>query len=386
MLRFSRILISLILALGLGVSNLSGAIAASTDATATFTVNGVAQVDGDTINVAHGTTTVTVIATPTDGNAIAVITGDTGLATGTNTVTVVVTAEDGTTSITTTFTVVVAAAVADTEITSFDAIADVAAGTAGAATYANAAAVIAALPNTASANTNAVSVPVTTWVDTDTYNPAVAGSYTFTATLGTLPAGWANTGAFTATVEIVVAAAVVTPPSTPSTGGGLSFADEEKVRLANEKAAADKVAAEKAAADAAAAEKLAAEKLAAERAEADKKIAAEEALKAAEEIKAAEAAEALVAAAKIKAAKTSGKLKQSSKSTRLTLDLADKYSGQIAFIELLTKTKKGTKVTTLDYFVLENEDGTATVVLKKLVKGQRIQVRIDNAVVFRATA
>ena len=64
---------------------------------------------------------------------------------------------------------------------------------------------IAALPVTATANAAAVTVPVTTWVDTDTYNPAVAGSYTFTATLGAIPAGFANAGAFTATVEVVVA-------------------------------------------------------------------------------------------------------------------------------------------------------------------------------------
>jgi hypothetical protein len=93
---------------------------------------------------------------------------------------------------------------ADVEITAFDAISNVAAGTAGAATYANAAAVQAVLPTTATANTSAVTVPVTAWVDTDTYNPAAAGSYTFTATLGTIPAGFANTGGYTATVEVVV--------------------------------------------------------------------------------------------------------------------------------------------------------------------------------------
>ena len=48
-------------------------------------------------------------------------------------------------------------------------------------------------------------VPVTAWVDTDTYNKAVATSYTFTATLGALPTPFANTAAVTATVEVVVA-------------------------------------------------------------------------------------------------------------------------------------------------------------------------------------
>jgi hypothetical protein len=73
-----------------------------------------------------------------------------------------------------------------TEITAFDAIADVDAGTTAAPAYADAAAVIAALPATATANANAVTVPVT-WVDTDTYNPAVAGSYTFTRDAGSNP-------------------------------------------------------------------------------------------------------------------------------------------------------------------------------------------------------
>jgi hypothetical protein len=266
------------------------------------------------------------------------------------------------------------------------AIADVAAGNAGSATYANAAVVIAALPATATANTSAVTVPVTTWVDTDTYNPSVAGSYTFTATLGALPTGWANTGAFTATVEVVVEAAVViTPPSTPSTGGGLSFADEEKIRLANEKAAADKLAAEKAAADRVAAEKLAEEKLLAERIAVEKALAVEAAAKAAEELKAAEAAEAVAALAVAKASKNSGRVISTVKSTRISLDLADKYEGTIAFVELVTKVNSKTKVTVLDYFVITTENATATSTVKKLKKGQRIQVRIDGTIVFRAT-
>jgi len=102
---------------------------------------------------------------------------------------------------------VVVAAAADVEITAFDAIANVDAGKAGSAIYADAAAVIAALPTDVTANSNAVTVPVTTWVDTDSYDPAVAGSYTFTATLGAIPAGFANTGGYTATVEVVVYAA-----------------------------------------------------------------------------------------------------------------------------------------------------------------------------------
>ncbi|OAS14275.1 S-layer homology domain-containing protein [Paenibacillus oryzisoli] len=93
-------------------------------------------------------------------------------------------------------------------ITAFDAIGDVAAGTAGAATYANAGEVTAALLAShaaVTADSGTIAVPVTAWVDTDSYNASVAGSYTFTATLGSLPANTTNTGGFTATVEVVVA-------------------------------------------------------------------------------------------------------------------------------------------------------------------------------------
>ncbi|QRN84810.1 S-layer homology domain-containing protein [Clostridia bacterium] len=110
--------------------------------------------------------------------------------------------------------VVVAAPV---DITAFDAIADVNAGMAGSATYADATAVIDVLPTMVSANTSAVTVPVTTWVDTDSYDPSVVGSYTFTATLGAIPADFANPGALTASVEVVVAA-----PTSSSSGGGSS--------------------------------------------------------------------------------------------------------------------------------------------------------------------
>ena len=94
----------------------------------------------------------------------------------------------------------------DTEITTFDAITSVNGGYAGSATYADAAEVKSTLPTTVKANSNAVSVPVLQWVDTDNYNPNVAGSYTFTATLGSIPTGYANTGGYTATVEVVVTA------------------------------------------------------------------------------------------------------------------------------------------------------------------------------------
>jgi len=108
---------------------------------------------------------------------------------------------------------------APTEITSFDAILDVDGGAAGAgAIYADAAAVIAALPLTATASPGAVVVPVTTWVDTDTYDVNTAGSYTFTATLGAIPPGYANTGGFTATVEVVLSPSITSSTYDAVTG------------------------------------------------------------------------------------------------------------------------------------------------------------------------
>ena len=63
-----------------------------------FTIDGSNVSNGDTVIEPYGTTSVTVVATPTDSNASVYITGDTDLVTGnTNTVTVTVTSADGTT-------------------------------------------------------------------------------------------------------------------------------------------------------------------------------------------------------------------------------------------------------------------------------------------------
>jgi hypothetical protein len=95
----------------------------------------------------------------------------------------------------------------DIEITAFAPI-TIDGGVAGAASYADAAAVIAHLNGnhaSVTANDGEVSVPVTEWAETDAYDPATAGSYTFTATLGEIPEGYANPGGLTATAEVVVA-------------------------------------------------------------------------------------------------------------------------------------------------------------------------------------
>ncbi|MDR3053641.1 MAG: Ig-like domain-containing protein, partial [Coriobacteriales bacterium] len=92
------------------------------------------------------------------------------------------------------------------ELTGFEPLADVVAGSAGAATFADAAAVIAALPTSATATFagGTITVPITSWQDTDGYDPSAAGSYTFSAVLGLLPANVQNSGGHTATVEVVI--------------------------------------------------------------------------------------------------------------------------------------------------------------------------------------
>ncbi len=84
-------------------------VLANDDATlGVFSVNGNDVVNGGSVNLANGVTSVTVVAEPTDTSATAVVTGATGLITGTNTLTVVVTAADGTTTATYTVSLVVA--------------------------------------------------------------------------------------------------------------------------------------------------------------------------------------------------------------------------------------------------------------------------------------
>lgn len=99
--------------------------------------------------------------------------------------------------------------IAKYEIASFDALTARSAGTVAVPLFVDAAAVKAALPTRVKAtlaNGMIADVPVSAWVDTDTFNKAAAASYTFTATLGALPVPYANTAAGTATVEVVVGA------------------------------------------------------------------------------------------------------------------------------------------------------------------------------------
>lgn len=73
----------------------------SSDSTlSVLTIDGTDVLNGEAIYAPNGTTSVTVVATTTDANATYSISGDTGLVTGPNTVTVIVTAEDGVTQTT----------------------------------------------------------------------------------------------------------------------------------------------------------------------------------------------------------------------------------------------------------------------------------------------
>ena len=85
---------------------------------ASITANGEAVTAGGSISQPIGTTQVTVVATPTSSVASAVVTNDTGLVAGPNTVTVTVTAEDLSTEVYT-FTVNVAAANTNTALSVF---------------------------------------------------------------------------------------------------------------------------------------------------------------------------------------------------------------------------------------------------------------------------
>jgi len=92
------------------------------------------------------------------------------------------------------------------EITQFDPIPEIDGGTVADPVFNDANAVKAVLPEFVTAtfpNGSKATVPVTAWVDTDTYK-TTAGSYTFTAQLGTIPLPFTVALGVTATVEVVV--------------------------------------------------------------------------------------------------------------------------------------------------------------------------------------
>ena len=88
----------LLLVLPIQGLSVSAANASGVDTSlATFTINGSAVEDGDVLIVNSGTTSVTVVATPTDNAASAVVSGDAGLVSGDNNVVVTVTGSDSST-------------------------------------------------------------------------------------------------------------------------------------------------------------------------------------------------------------------------------------------------------------------------------------------------
>ena len=105
------------------------------------------------------------------------------------------------------------ASVAATDITGFEAIGSIYGGHEKSAKWADAAAVNTYLLNTTGGNlasvtadylTGQIDVPVIGWTSSD-YDPNNKGTYTFTATLGTIPSGLINSGSLTANVDIVIA-------------------------------------------------------------------------------------------------------------------------------------------------------------------------------------
>ena len=168
-------------------------------------------------------------------------------------------------------------------------------------------------------------------------------------------------------------------PTTPT----IDYAAIAAANAANLAADAAKVAAAKAAAEKVIADKLTSEKAAADKVIADAKAEAE--AKVIAEAKAESVAEAAAVVATIQriAAANTVKINYSSKqSTKLSLNLADKYYGDIVYVEVRTKTKSGFKITVVDSFVIMNEDGTISITTKKLLKGQTLRVRVGGKVLF----
>jgi len=107
------------------------------------------------------------------------------------------------------------------EITSFNNL-NLPGGVTGSATYSNTTAILAILPTSITANTNtgSISVPVISWNDTDSYNSSVAGSYTFSAVLGAIPIGYANSGNNIGTIELLLTGTSVSGGKIEIRGGG----------------------------------------------------------------------------------------------------------------------------------------------------------------------
>jgi hypothetical protein len=181
-----------------------------------------------------------------------------------------------------------------------------------------------------------------------------------------------------ATDEVAVFTAIAAPVEVAPTPV-IDYAALAAANAANLAAEAAKVAAAKAAAEKVIADKLASEKAAADKLIADAKAAAEAQVIAEAKAKAdTEAAAVVAAVAKVAATNAIKKITLGKVSTKIALDLADKYYGDIVYIEVRTKTKTGFKTTIVDFFVVMKENGTLSVTTKKLSKGQTLRVRVGN--------
>jgi hypothetical protein len=176
---------------------------------------------------------------------------------------------------------------------------------------------------------------------------------------------------------INVATPVVVTPTGPSEA---ELAAAAAARAAVAKAEADKLAAEKVIADAklaaeaavAAAAKEAADKVAAEKANAER-VAAEAVATAKAEAK---------ALAKAKAAANTVKISSAVSGTKLSLNLADKYYGEIVQIYVGTTRNGKTTYVLVDDVVMEKENGAASITIKrKLSKGQVLRFNAGKKVI-----
>jgi hypothetical protein len=103
----------------------------------------------------------------------------------------------------------------DVEIENYDPFTPIDGGDVGTPAYEDATAVITYLESTltcAAITGQSQVVPISGWVDTDSYTSSVAASYTFTASVGTLPEGFVDEISPITHVTVEVVVSVVEPP------------------------------------------------------------------------------------------------------------------------------------------------------------------------------
>ena len=333
-------------------------------ATASFTVNGTTVANASTINVANGVASVAVVVTPTDSNATSVISGATGLVTGRNPVLIVVTAQDGITTQRYTFDVVVAGPapvtttvvnnviVQDTDALAKAAAAVKAAADAEAKAKADA---IAAVLEKAAADKAAAEAKVAR-------DKALSDAATAKADADAAAAkAKSDADAAAAKAKSDADAAAAKAKSDADAATAKADADAAAAKIAEAKARADKAVAEKALTDAIAAAEEAA---AAAKAKADN-----------------DAALAKIAAAN---AMTIG-ARAANGYTTIKVDLADKYSGMKAVIQLIVVKSGKTTYVTLGTGTLTSLGKLTAKTKTVIAKGKKVRVTVAGKVIKTVT-